>query len=358
MAESFKVSEEDAVRVDGDALRAATAGLFVKLDVPVEDAAQAADVLVTADLRGVDSHGVSNELKVYIDRFQDGTQNPRPEWKIERERPATANIDCDQGLGVIVVPKAMRLAIEKARETGVGVVTMSNAGHLGMAAYHAMLALPHDMVGMCMTATGPQVLPTFGREPRMGTNPIAYAAPAGEEQDFVFDMATSVVPVNKVRNARRMGNLLPPGIVAADDGTPVMEPVPVPDPFKLLPLGSTRESGSHKGYGLASVVEVMCSMLAGAGFGLRHPRANYRHMVAAYNIDSFSDVALFKQTMDEWIRELQATPPAAGQERVLVPGQPEFEMRADREVNGIPLHHEVVSWFRTTCAEFGVPCDV
>jgi LDH2 family malate/lactate/ureidoglycolate dehydrogenase len=358
MVESFKLKEDDAVRVDGVALQRSTTALFEKLGVPVDDAALAADVLVSADLRGVDSHGVSNMLEVYIDRYLDGTQNLTPQVRVVRERSSTATLDGDRGLGVIVVPKAMEMAVAKARETGVGVVTMSNAGHLGMAAYHAMLALPHDMVGMCMTATGPQVVPTFGREPRLGTNPIAFAAPAGEEQDFVFDMATSIVPINKVRNARRMGHPVPPGHIASPDGTPIMEETLAPEDFLVMPLGSTRELGSHKGYGLASVVEIMCSMLAGANFGNRLPRHAFRHFVVAYNIEAFTDVGEFKHTMDEFIRDLKSTPPAAGQERVMVAGQPEWEALADRKANGIPLHHEVVEWFRGMCAEHEVRCEI
>jgi LDH2 family malate/lactate/ureidoglycolate dehydrogenase len=357
MVESFKLREEDAVRVDEAALRASTTALIEKSGVPADDAALAADVLLSADLRGVDSHGVSNMLKTYLDRYADGTQNARPEWRIVRERAATANIDADRGLGVIIAPKAMDIAIAKARDTGVGVVTVTNCGHLGMAAYHAMLALPHDMVGVCMTATGPQVVPTFGREPRLGTNPMAIAAPAGSEPAFVFDMATSIVPINKIRNAHRMGNLLPPGHIADEQGVPVMAPAPAPDQYAVLPLGSTRELGSHKGYGLASVVEILCSVMGGVGFGMKLPHTHFRHYLAAYNIDAFSDVDEFKTNMDEFIGELKATPPAAGQTRVLVAGQPEWEEHADRIANGIPLHREVVDWLRGLCAELGVVCD-
>ena len=358
MVDSFKIREEDAIRVDGEALRAATTALFVKAGLPAGDAALAADVLVLADLRGVDSHGVSNMLKSYLDRYADGTLNIDPRWRIVSERASIANIDADRGLGAIIAPKAMEIAIAKARDTGVGVVTVTNAGHLGMAAYHAMLALPHDMVGMCMTATGAQVLPTFGREPRLGTNPIAIAAPAGKEPAWVLDMATSVVPINKLRNAHRMGTVLPPGQIADADGNPLMEPVVAPADYLVLPLGGTREQGSHKGYGLAAAVEILCSILAGAQFGLRLPRHSFRHYLAAYDISAFSDVAQFKETMDDFIGQLKATPPAPGHDRVMVAGQPEWEALEDRTANGIPLHEEVVAWFRNTCAEFSVPCDV
>ena len=358
MTQSFHIREDDAVRVAAGPLREATEALFTKVGLDQTDAALAADVLVTADLRGVDSHGVSNMLKVYLERYQNGVQKADPQWRIVRERAGSANIDCDRGLGVIIAPKAMEIAVEKARSTGIGVVTMFNGGHVGMAAYHAMLALPHDMIGVCMTATGPDVAPTFGRAPRLGTNPMAIAAPTLEERPWVFDMATSVVPVNKVRNARRMGTLLPPGTIASEDGTPVMEPAPVPDDYILLPLGANRDAGSHKGYGLAVAVDILCSLLAGSDYGMRAGRQNYRHYVAAYNIDAFSDVGEFKARMDDFIRELKATPPAAGHDRVLVAGDPEWDALEERSVRGIPLHREVVEWFRGVCAEFDVECGI
>ena len=358
MTESFHIREEDAVRVMADPLRETVTALFEKAGVPQDDARLAADVVIAADLRGVDSHGVSNMLKVYLDRYLDGTQNPTPDWKIVRERSASANIDCDRGLGIIMAPKAMQIAIGKARACGVGVVTLFNSGHVGMAAYHAMLALEHNMIGMCMTAAGPAVLPTFGRIPRLGTNPIAIAVPTLNQRAWVFDMATSVVPVNKVRNARRMGTLLPPGVIADSEGTPIMEPTPVPADFQLLPLGTDRGAGSHKGYGLAAAVDILCSVLAGADHGMRSGRQIFRHYVAAYDIDAFSDIDEFKARMDDFITELKATPPAAGHERVMVAGEPEWEALDERSVRGIPLHHDVVDWLRDACAEFGVACNI
>lgn len=354
--EAFHVREEDATRVDEGALRTTTQALIAKMGVPAADAAIAADVLLSADLKGHDSHGVSNMLKAYLDGYGDGSINPLPDWRITRERASTATIDCDRGLGVILAPKAMAIAIDKARVTGMGMVTMGNGRHLGMAQYHARLALEHDMIGVCMTATTPVVPPTFGREGRLGTNPIAFAAPAGEEPPFVLDMATSTIAVNKFRNAKRMGEKLPPGMVADPDGTPIMDPVLVPDDFLPLPLGSTREMGSHKGYGLAAMVEILCGILSGAGFAARNGRGPFQHMVAAYSIDAFIDVPEFKETMDDFLRTLKATPPAPGHERVLVPGQPEAEEEIERRAKGIPLHNEVVESLRGLCAEFSVPC--
>ena len=355
---AFRVKEEDAVRVSAEALRTVSRDLIGKMGVPPADAEQAADVLVAADLHGHDSHGVSNMLRAYIAGYGNGTINPVPDWKIIRERPSTANIDCDHGLGVIIAPKAMEIAIAKARETGMGMVTMGNGRHVGMAQYHARLALPHDMIGMCMTAAIPLVAPTFGAEARLGTNPIAFAAPAGEEPPFVLDMATSTVAANKFRIAKRLGEKIPGGMIAKADGTPIMEDVDLPEQYLTLPLGSTREMGSHKGYGLAAMVEILCGILSGAGFAARNGRSHFQHMVAAYSIDAFTDVDEFKATMDDFLRTLKATKPAPGQERVLVPGQPELEAYEERIVQGIPLHHDVVDSLRDLCAEFEVACDL
>src|SRR3954468_14561301 len=162
MLEIFRVKEGDAVRIRPNDLRSVVTAIFEKLGATEANAAQAADVLVTADVRGVDSHGVSNMLRSYIERIRDGTIKVNPDWKVIRERESTATIDCDTGLGVMVAPKAMAMAIEKAKRTGMGAVTMRNANHSGMISYHAMLALPHDMIGLALTAAGPQVLPAQG----------------------------------------------------------------------------------------------------------------------------------------------------------------------------------------------------
>ena len=368
MLARFHVPEEQAVKVDSEELRKMVVSLFEKVGVPSDDAALGADALVLADLRGVDSHGVSNMLRSYIDGYNAGTINPTPNWTIVRERPATATIDCDGGLGVMIAPKAMEIAIEKAKNVGLGMVTMKNSRHMGMASYHAMLALKHDMIGVAMTAVGAGVLPTFGREPRLGTNPIAVAVPAGKDHPFVLDIATSIVASNKLSLARRIGSLIPGGYVADMEGTPIMEEGPLPDQYRVLPVGSTRELGSHKGYGLACVVEILCGILSGGGYAFMPEeraatgqirgfagRGGARHMVAAYSIDAFTDVDDFKGIMDEWMQGLKATPPAPGQERVLVPGQPEYETELDRRENGVPLHPEVIDWFKDISQELEIP---
>ena len=358
MLEQFRVNLEEAEMVHGEELGKTVANIFHKLGVPPEDAKLGADVLVLADLRGVDTHGVSNMLKSYITGYQNGQINPRPDWKIVRESPSTATIDSDRGLGTIITPKAMDIAIEKAKNVGLGMVTIGNARHLGMASYHSMKALEHDMIGICMTSCPPSVLPTFGAEPRLGTNPIAIAVPARNEPPFVFDAATSTVAANKIGIARRLGSKLEPGWLADAEGNPIMEEIDAPDTYTLLPLGSTRELGSHKGYGLSCMVDIMAGLLTGMGYGVSPGRPNFGHYVAAYSIDAFTPVNEFKDQMDEWLQMMKSTKPAPGHDRVLVAGQPEAEVEEVRRKEGIPFHPEVVEYIRVTCAEMSVECFV
>lgn len=357
MLEIFRVKEGDAIRIRPGDLRSVVTAIFEKLGATEANAKQAADVLVTADVRGVDSHGVSNMLKSYVERIRDGTIKVNPDWKVIRERESTATIDCDTGLGVMVAPLAMDIAIEKAKKTGYGAVTMRNAGHSGMISYHAMKALPHNMIGLALTAAGPQVLPAQGAIPRLGTNPIAVAVPTKSMHPFVFDVATSVVAANKLTLAKRLDVAIPGNFVADMQGGIIHEEAKLPAEYQLLPFAGTRELGSHKAYGLAMVIEIMCSILAGAvpaGFSGRGPG---NHFVSAYSIDAFTDVDEFKERMDWWLKEMEATPPAPGYDRVMTPGQEEEEVSAERNVKGIPLHKEVVAYIETTCKELDIPVD-
>ncbi len=356
MLPKFRVSMDEATMVSGDDLKVTVAAVFEKMGVPPDDAQLGADVLVLADLRGVDSHGVSNMLRSYVSGYTGGQINPTPDMRIVRETPSTASIDSDRGLGIITTPKAMDIAIRKAADVGVGMVTVGNARHLGMASYHAMMALEHDMIGVCMTSCPPSVVPTFGAEPRLGTNPIAIAVPSRNETPFVFDAATSTVAGNKVSIARRLGVKLEPGWLADAEGNPIMEEADAPDDYTLLTLGSTRELGSHKGYGLSCMVDILAGVLTGFGYGTVPGRPNFGHYVAAYNVGGFADPDHFKDQMDEWLRMMKSTRPAPGEERVLVAGQPEAEMEEIRRAEGIPLHQEVVDWFHDTCGELDIAC--
>ena len=358
MLERFKIPKGDEVRVPEGSLRETVTAIFEKMGVSPEDAAEGADVLVATDLRGVETHGVSNMLRSYVQAYNQGDIKPRPNWRIVREWPGTAVIDADWGLAVILGPKAMRIAIEKARNVGVGVVTMFNAGHSGAIGHHAMLAANEDMVGVCATAGGTMVVPTFGTEGRLGTNPIAIAAPARNEPPFLFDAATCAIAGNKLRLAARMGVNLLPGWVAELDGAPIMEETPVRErgQYYHLPLGGTRENGSHKGYGFALMAEILATALSGTLPSMVEGSASASHnYFAAYNIAAFTDVDTFKDNMDKMLRMLRETKPAPGHDRVLYPGLSEYEEEQERQANGIPLHKEVIQWFEDIASELSLP---
>ncbi len=357
MLERFKVPQDDQVRVPEQSLRATVAAVFEKMGETAEDAAAGADVLVTADLRGVETHGVSNMLRAYVGRYADGGMKANADWRIVRESPATATVDADTGLVTILGPRMMGIAIEKAREVGVGVVTVRNAGHSGAIGHHAMLAAEQDMIGVTMTSGGAAVVPTFGAEPRFGTNPIAIAAPARTEAPFLFDVATSAVAGNKTALARRVGAAVEPNWITDLDGRPINDGRVMPEigDYFMLPFGGTRENGSHKGYGFAMMADVMSTLLSGALPGMLPGSVNSSHHFAAYDIAAFTDVDQFKDTMDEALRTLRTTKPAPGHDRVLYPGLSEHEEERDRRANGIPLHREVVQWFDDITAELSLP---
>ena len=355
--ERFKVPAKDEVRVAEAALRRTVAQIFEKLGVSAEEAGEAADVLTMTDLRGVETHGVSNMLRMYVRDYKAGKLDPRPGWRLVRESPGTAVVDAERRLGVIVGPRAMRLAVAKARAVGVGVVTVFNSGHFGAIGHYAMQAAAQDMVGVCFTGAGLSVVPTFASKPMIGTNPIALAAPAREEAPMLFDAATSAIAGNKIRLAIRVASPLLPGWVTDKDGTPIMEEKPVfdRDEFYQAPLGGTREQGSHKGYGFALMAEVLSTVLAGAVPTMLVPGSGSKTHFAAYDIAAFTDVEQFKDTMDAMLRTLRTAPPAPGQERVLYPGLSEAEELKERRAHGIPLHKEVLQWFAECTAELGLP---
>ncbi len=350
----FKIPEHLISRVPADEMREAAADLFMASGMPEDDARQSAEVLVWSDLRGIDSHGVSNMMVFYLRGLKDGSINPNPEWKFLRETPGTAMIDSDRGLGLALARPAMEIAIEKARNVGIGSVVLSNGRHFGAAGYHAAMAIKHDMVGLAMTVGGLSVAPTFGAKAMVGLNPLAFAAPTLSEAPFIFDASMSSVAGNKIRLARRIGAPIAGGWIAGPDGTPVMEEAPVPDEFMMLPLGATRDIGSHKGYSLAVMVDILCGLLAGTGPGFSAGNSVSHHFLA-YRIDAFTDPTQFKAQMDVYMKALRETPPAPGHDRVEYAGLGMAEALADRSVNGIPYHKEVVEQFRAWAAEYSTP---
>lgn len=349
MLDRFKVPEDIAVFTAPQDMRETVVNLFKALGMPDNDAGLSADVLIYADVRGIDSHGVSNMTRAYVAGFKGGYLNPTPDCKVTNDTGAIVTVDCDNGLGLAVGPPVMDLAIEKAKQFGVGVGVAFNAGHYGPAAYHAHKALPHDMIGISMTTGGVMVTPTYGAEPLLGLNPIGIAVPSNKSVPYIFDASMSSVAANKISLLKRVGGDVLPGWVTGADGVPIMQEAPVPDPFMMLPLGGTREIGSHKGFGLMMMVEVLTTLLGGTGGG-PFRRANSGHYFMAYDIAAFTDLDGFKADMDEYLDRLLACKPAPGESRVVYPGIPEHEAELERQKNGIPYHPEVIAWFKETCA--------
>jgi len=363
---------ERAERISADRLRQFCADVFVQLDVPEEDARMTADVLVEANLRGVDSHGVAR-LKRYVDGLRAGVMLARPDVQTLRETATTALIDGGGGLGQPVSVRAMNLALYKAASHGAGFVAVCNSNHYGIAGYYAMMALKRDMIGISMTNAAVLVVPTFGRNAMLGTNPISVAAPAGEEWPFVVDMATSTVPRGKLEVYERQGKELPLGWATDETGRATADSALVLRNLAgllgggLLPLGGEGELfGGHKGYGLALLVDILAGVLPGAGYADTiypktsdgHPLpANVGHFFGALRVDAFRPLDEFRRTMDDLIRRLKDTSKAEGQSRIYIHGEKEFETEEERRKKGIPLHPQVTDTLRDLSEEFGVPLE-
>jgi L-2-hydroxycarboxylate dehydrogenase (NAD+) len=329
-----------------------------RLDVPPEDARVTAEILVEADLMGIESHGVAHLMvhPSYALGFRQGLVNPRPSIRVVHETPSTALVDGDGGLGPVVGHRAMSIAIQKAKECGTGMVAATRSRHYGIAGYYALMAVPHDMIGLAFTNSPPFVAPTFGRGRMLGTNPIAVAVPTGSGHPFLLDMATSAASHGKFEIARREGKPIPLTWGADEDGNPSDDMTRVMGRGWLLPLGSTPDAASYKGYDLAMVVDILSGVLSGVGFSLHidYIKHEVGHFFGAVRIDGFRPVYEFKAMMDDMVQAFRGAPTVAGAERVLVAGQREFETREERLAHGIPLHPSVVGLLRRLAEETGV----
>jgi L-2-hydroxycarboxylate dehydrogenase (NAD+) len=356
----MKMDAQHITLVDHHKLTRFVAAAFEKLGVPPQDAAIAANVLVLADLRGVDTHGVIrfNPGSWYVKWLRDGEMSPAPKIHIVSDAGSSALLDGDRGIGMVIGHRAMDLAIEKAKVSGVGMVGVCNSRHFGMSAYYAMQALAHDMIGIAMTNAGRQVVPTFGSEARFGTNPICFAAPAQKELPFVIDMATTTAAAGKLELAARQGKSIPAGWALSESAETTNDPRVAQKARRLLPLGGSREGGSHKGYGLAIMVEILCGVLSGTVTALNDNQDPRGHFFGAIKVDAFRPAEEFKRDMDRLIRELQATTPVDGQERVYVAGEIEFETAEKRAEHGIPLLPSVLKGLRDVGEQLGVPYDL
>jgi L-2-hydroxycarboxylate dehydrogenase (NAD+) len=353
-------SAKDGRRVDHQKLTRFVSQAFQKLGVPKADAEIAANVLVMADLRGVDTHGVIrfNPKAWYVKWLREGSMNPTPNFRVVSENGSTALMDGDTGIGMVIGHRAMELAIQKAKTSGIAMVGVRNSRHFGMSAYYAMMALPHNMIGIAMTNASRQVVPTFGQESKYGTNPMCFAIPADQELPFVLDMATTTAAAGKLEVAARLGQAIPSGWALNERAEPTTDPKVAQKARRLLPLGGTREGGSHKGYGLAIVVEILCGVLTGTITALNDNQDPRGHFFGAIRIDSFRPVSDFKRDMDRLICELKSTRPMVGQERVFVAGEIEFQTAKERTELGIPLHSSVLDGLKDVSMRFGVPYDL
>src|SRR5713101_5524327 len=343
--------------------------VFRHFGVPEEDARTAAAVLQAADLRGIDSHGVA-QLHTYFDMLTLGRIEPKANVTIVRESQSTATVDGGNGLGLVVGPKANAIAMEKADANGSGWVSVRNTNHFGIAGYYVLEALKRDLIGWAMTNTTKLVALLWGAERMLGTNPIAIAFPGLEEPAIVIDMATTAAAYGKIEIARRRGEPIPEGWAVDSEGRATTDPNDMVNGGALLPLGSDRERGGHKGYGLAIMVDVLCGVLSGANWGPFTPPFALRqeipkrsvghgigHFFGAMQIDGFIDRDSFKRQIDDYIRTFRATKPAPGTTGPLLPGDPEREAEKWRRKNGVPLILPVVEELRDIAQKTGIPFE-
>lgn len=343
--------------------------VFTSLGVKESDASLASEVLATSDLRGIESHGVAR-LHTYFDMLQSGRINPKPELKIKRESATTATVDGDNGLGLIIGPKANKIAMEKADEFGTGWVSVSNTNHFGIAGYYVLEALKRDLIGWAMTNSTKLVSPLWGAERMLGTNPISIAFPGKEESPIVIDMATCTAAYGKIEMAKRNKREIPNGWAIDSNGKDTLEPNDMVKGGALLPLGSVRERGGHKGYCLAVMVDVLSCVLSGANWGPFAPPFALRqenperkvgkgigHFFGAMKIDAFIDVEEFKMQIDDYIRTMRSTKPQHGTDGPLIPGDPEREAEKINSINGISLIEPVIMELRDISIQTGIPFD-
>lgn len=340
--------------------------IFIKMGCPEEDALTACKTLLSADLRGVDSHGVAR-LSGYVRLWEKKRINPTPQIRIVHETPSTAVVDGDAGLGLVVAPFAMQVAMEKAEKLGTGWVSVKNSNHYGIAGYHSLMATEKDMVGISMTNASPLVSPTYSKERLLGTNPIAVAIPANEEPPFVGDFATTPAANGKLEVLQRKGGDAPLGWIQDKDGQGTQNAHGIKEGGAWLPLGGTRKHGSHKGYILGSVVDIFSAVLSGANYGpWAPPFVSYLepasdpvgeglgHFFGAMRVDAFRPADEFKSHMDNWIRRFRNSTPVDPEQPVVIPGDPERAMEKERMENGIPLLQPVVEDLTALGERFGV----
>jgi L-2-hydroxycarboxylate dehydrogenase (NAD+) len=323
-----------------DYLQKFTQEVFEKMGCSPEDAKMATDVFIAAELRGYSSHGMIR-IKDYFQLWQAHRINVTPNVKIVHESPSTAVVDGDGAIGMIAATKSMQIAIEKAKTAGTGWVSTRGSNHYGFAGYYSMMALKHDMIGISLTIANPLVAPTFSVEPMLGTNPISVSVPADKHPPFVSDFSTTPIARGKLAIAAKKGEKIPLGWVQDADGVPSDDPDVIKRGGSMVTLGGTAQHGSHKGYALSAIVDILSAVLSGANFGPFCPPSlaylpvkeekvgeGTGHFFGAMRIDGFQKPEVFKAQMDKWIETFRNAKPAKGHDRVLIPGDIE---RANEE---------------------------
>ena len=351
-------------------LRIFTEQFFIKLGCSNEEAVLNADVLLTAELRGIPSHGMLR-IKDYYQLWKAGRINLKPEVKVVYETPSTAVVDGDGAIGMISAYYAMKIAIEKAGKCGTGWVSTRASNHYGIAGYYAMMALEHDMIGISMTNANPLVAPVFSLSRLLGTNPIAVAIPAGKYPPFVADFATTPVAHGKLTMAAKRGASIPYGYLQDKDGHPSNDPYIVSNGGSMLALGGDYEHGSHKGYCLSAIVDIFSGVLSGANFGPFVPPfvgnlpildktvgKGTGHFFGAMRIDAFQPASAFKEKMDEWIHTFKTSRTAPGHEEVLIPGEPERINEEKIRKEGISIVPAIAKEMKEIADGLGVEFEI
>jgi LDH2 family malate/lactate/ureidoglycolate dehydrogenase len=348
---------EGGIMFPVELLRGWTQEIFQKIGVSRDDATLLTDSMIEANLRGVDTHGITRMLCVYVERIRKGVLNAKSNLVVIREHASTALIDCRNSIGQVGAARAMRMTIEKARQTGVAFTALAHSNHFGMAAYWAMMALPHGMIGFSSTNAPAAVPPTGGCTAMFGTNPIAITIPAGQELPVVLDMATTVVARGRIVLHAKQDKPLEPGWAFDERG------VPTTDPTAAL-KGLLAPIGGYKGYGLSLAVDFLCGVLTGSNYGAHFPGFLADNMTeptdvgsvfAAVNVENFMNLPEFTAAIDKAIREIKTSTRAEGVKRIYVPGEIEFEMKAERLAHGIPIPEPVVKDFIALGQELAIP---
>jgi LDH2 family malate/lactate/ureidoglycolate dehydrogenase len=364
--------------IAAEPLREFVEQVFVRLGYAKDQAVAATDVLMWASLRGVDTHGVRNLKTYYVDRTLEGTLRPDAKPRVEFETPLTARMDGNSGLGLVCAGQAMRLAIDKSRGTGVGIVCVRNTHHLGPAGYFANMATPHGMLGLCATGhffgkgNWIGVAPPGTLLPMFSTNPFSFAAPAGRHAPFVLDMATAVATVNRIEMHGQLGQTIPLGWACDVQGNPSTDPETA---RSLMPLGGVPETGGYKGAGLGLMVTILSGVLSGAwaaaegtrdessatdsqSGAIDYDQKTMGHFFAAMQLDAFQPLAQFRKAMDAMIDALHAAPPSDSGAKVCYPGEIEAATEIERAEQGIPISDYLFAELNGLAAQFKLQMPV